>query len=339
MNKESIYDLFIKAYNNDKAFIKKWIVSWDYQIKRNKRDQKYSQKLPDDFLKYQGEKDLVKWMKWFLPVYPDYIGTERLQHLIHESIENDKRIISELGLEYDFSDYHLNVGLNNAHDFFIPQMIPAQERYKIKNVLDFGAGYGRQANLWSAASDSIYMAMDAIPNSYCLQNVYFHKLGKPVYDYAENPSDFKFDNDKKGIYHLPTWRYDLIPDNSFDLVICLQVLPELNSILVKAMLRQFNRILKPGGMLYIRDNAYSWKPAGKVNVENFLQHNNFVLEYKAHVIDNIDIVGVPRLWRKTDPKVTASQMYNFNHKMKQFVIDADAFFGGRLKRVKNKISK
>ena len=246
-----------------------------------------------------------------------------------------------MGLDYDFSDYHLNVGLNNAHDFYIPQMYPVQERYKIKNVLDFGAGYGRQANLWSTITDGIYMAMDAIPNSYCLQHLYFKQLGKPVYDYVENPSDFTFNNDKKGIYHIPTWRYDLIPDNSFDLVLCVQVLPELNSKLVKTMIKQFNRILKPGGMLYIRDNAYSWKPAGKVNVDNFLQNNNFVLEFKPHVIDKVDILGVPRIWRKVDPEVSKSQMYSFKQKANQFLIDVDAFSGNRLSKLvkKNKNKK
>ena len=334
MVKENIYNLFIDSFSRDKKHFHKWLISWDYQIKRNKRNKKYSQELPHDFLDYQGKQDLVKWMKWFLPLYPDYFGAEHLQNLINESLENDKRIISELELDYDFSDYHLNIGLNNAHDFFIPHMYPVQERYEIKNVLDFGAGYGRQANLWSNISDGIYLAMDAIPNSYCLQNLYLKNLGKPVYDYVENPADFKFENDKKGIYHLPTWRCDLLPDNSFDLVICVQVLPELNSKLVKTMLSQFNRILKPGGMLYIRDNTYSWKPAGKINVDTYLQNNNFVLEFKPHVIDMIDIIGIPRIWRKIDPKVQDSQKFGAKQKMKQFIVDIDTFLGGKLSKIK-----
>ena len=339
MNKDNIYDLFTKSYLKDKAYIKKWIISWDYQTKRNKRNQKYNNDLPEDFFNYKGKEDILKWMKWALPVYPDYVGSEYLQKHIDFSLENDKRIINELGLEYDFSNYHLNIGLNNAHDFFIPQMYPVPEKNKIKNVLDFGAGYGRQANLWSSRTDSIYAAMDAIPNSYCTQNLYLKNLGKPFYDYIENPTDFSFNNDKKGIYHLPTWRYDLIPDNSFDLVICIQVLPELGSKLVKTMLTQFNRILKPGGMLYLRDNAYSWKPAGKINVENFLLENNFVLEFKAHVVDMVDIVGIPRLWRKIDTEVKNSQSFGFNQKVNQLIIDIDAYSGGRLRKIKNKIKK
>ncbi len=339
MGKENIIDLFKDSYAKDKKYIKKWLVSWAYQIKRNQKNQKYEDTLPDDFYKFQGKQDLVKWMKWFLPKYPDYIGTEHLQNLINASLENDKKIIKELELDYDFSDYHLNIGLNNAHDFYIPQMYPVQERYKIKNVLDFGAGYGRQANLWSSVNDSIYLAMDAIPNAYCLQNLYLKNLGKPFNDYIENPEGFEFHNDKKGIYHIPTWRYDLIPDNSFDLVLCVQVLPELNSKLVKTMMLQFQRILKPGGVLYIRDNTYSWKPAGKVDVDKFLQKNNFVLEFKPHVIDKVDIIGVPRIWRKIDPEVRNSQLYSFNQKMNQFLKDADTFSGGRLSKLKKSIKK
>lgn len=336
---KNIYRLFTERLSNDSQYIKKWLVSWDYQIKRNKRNRKYDNELPDDFYKFGGPQDLIKWMKWFLPEYPDYIKTEQLHNLIDESRKNDQRILKEIGLDHDFSDYHLNVGLNNAHDFFIPQMYPVQERYKIKNVLDFGAGYGRQANLWSSVNDGIYLAMDAVPNSYCLQNLYLRNIGKPLYDYIENPSDFKFDKNKKGLYHLPTWRYDLIPDNSFDLVLCVQVLPELNSKLVKEMILQFNRILKPGGMLYIRDNAYSWKPAGKVNVDRFLRNNNFALEFKAHVIDKGDILGVPRIWRKIDPEVLNSQKYSFNNKVAQFISDADTFTGGRMSRIKKTVKK
>lgn len=336
-NNINLYDLFVDCLSKDKKYIKRWIVSWDYQIKRNQRNLKYDDNLPDDFFNYAGRQDLIKWMKWFSPVYPDYIGPGHLQNLIKESLGNDKRIIEEIGLDYDFSDYHDNIALNNAHDYFIPHMYPVQERYKIQNVLDFGAGYGRQANLWSTKTDGIYLAMDAIPNSYCLQNLYYKNLGKPLFDYIENPDGFSFQEDKKGIYHLPTWRYDLIPDNSFDLVMCVQVLPELNSKLVKTMLAQFRRILKPGGMLYIRDNAYSWKPAGKINVEKFLMRHNFVLEFKPHVIDKVDIVGVPRIWRKIDPAVMNSQKFSLDHKINQWIIDLDTFTGGRLRKIKNVI--
>jgi len=92
-------------------------------------------------------------------------------------------------------------------------------------------------------------------------------------------------------------------------------------------------------MLYIRDNAYSWKPAGKVNVEKCLKKNNFTLECKPHVIDKVDIFGVPRIWRKTDPEVMNSQLFGFDHKINQLLIDIDAFSGGNLRKIKNLIRK
>lgn len=329
---------FLEVFKNDSSYIKSWLVAWDYQVKRKKRKASYNGEQPSDFFSYAGPQDLVKWMKWFNPVYPNCYDTAITQPLIDESLVNDKKIISSLGLDYDFSNYHQNVGINNAHDFMLPQCYPVPERYKIKTVLDFGAGYGRQANLWSTKiKDVTYIGMDAIPNSYTLQNLYYKQLGPNVYDYVEDPKSFKFEASKKGIYHLPTWRSDLIPDNSLDMVMCVQVLPELNSTLVKHMFLEFKRMLKPGGMLYIRDHYEIWKPAGKMDIDAFLIRNGYQLEFKAHIILEKDLHGIPKIWRKADPAVVASQTMTLNSKIKQAIEDVDTLSGGLVRKVAKKI--
>ncbi|MFI5151032.1 MAG: class I SAM-dependent methyltransferase [Bacteroidia bacterium] len=329
---------FRKIFENDKSFMESWLVAWDYQNKRSKQKSAYKNEQPSDFFNYNGPADLPKWMRWFMPEYTDYLPKEITAPLLAKSLETDTKIISGLGLQYDFSSYAKNVGINNVHDYLFPNFYPVPERNRIKNIIDFGAGYGRQANLWaSGKTEGIFLGMDAIPNSYCLQNLYYHQLGRPVYDYVEDPKSFKIDSSKSGIYHLPTWRYDLLPDNTFDLIMFVQVLPELNSKLIRTMMKVFHRVLKPGGAIYIRDHASIWKPAGKMDVAGFLAENGFVLEFQPHLILDGDIHGIPRIWRKIDPEVQQSQTRTFEHKKQQLVEDLDSLTGGALKSIVKKI--
>jgi SAM-dependent methyltransferase len=335
---QDIQKKFLEVFNSDKPkYIKDWLVSWDYQVKRKKRNVQYDSSLPSDFFAYNGPDDLVKWMNWFASEYTNYLPANLINPLIEKSLSNDKAALSKLGLTYDFGDHYTKrIGLNNAHDFLIPAMYPVPERYKVKNVLDFGAGYGRQANLWSENAENIYIGMDAIPNSYCLQHIYYSNLGRPFYEYISNPADFKISNEKKGIYHVPTWRYDLIPDNFIDMVMAVQVFQELSSKLVSKMLVEFHRVLKPGGMLYIRDHGETWKPAGKMNIDEFLLSHGYTLEFKPHIVLDGDLHGIPRIWRKNDPKVIDSQKPNFKTKVRQLLEDVDALAGGKLSKMRSK---
>jgi SAM-dependent methyltransferase len=179
---------------------------------------------------------------------------------------------------------------------------PVHKRNQIKNVFDFGAGYVRQANLWSKQEGVTYVGMNVVPSSYCNRN-----LGVPYYDYIDNPERFEIINNKKGVYLLPTWRYELLPDNFFYLVVCIQVLSEMNGKLAKKMIKEFYRILKPGGVLYLRDpGPFLHKAANKVNIDKYIVENGFSLEFEPYLIRDVDLQSFPRIWRKYDPVVEAS---------------------------------
>lgn len=333
----TIRDKFISAFEKDKSYMHNWLVSWDYQKQLKKRKYAYDNLL-DDFFTFSGKEDLPRWMNWFEKDYPDYTQSPEIEKLSLKSLENERKIFKQLELPFDETNYLKRVGLHNAHDFFLPQSYPVAARYKIKNVLDFGAGYGRQSNLWSGnRNDGMYVGVDAIESSYCLQNLYYHSISDKVNDYIENPEGFKFDKNYQGIVHVPTWRFDLIPDQSMDLVMCVQVLPELNSKLIRFIMEQFKRVLKAGGMLYIRDHAYTWKPAGQINVEKLLVDLGFNLEFKAHIINDTDLHGIPRIWRNVDEEVKKAQTMDIKAKAKLIYNNADAMTGGLLKKVTSKL--
>ncbi len=328
---------FNDALARDRERAPEWMTRWDYQEGLKKRKRTYEDGVVNDFFTFGGAPDLLKWMSWFRADYPDYIKDQRITELVNASRANDERITRALSLELDKSFYDKRVGLNNAHDHLLPQSYPVPERARIRAVLDFGAGYGRQANLWATQDpDLCYIGMDAIVNSYCLQHLYYNGLGVPVSDYIDAPSTFSFQH-KPGIQHIPTWRSDLVPDGSVDLVMCVQVLPELNSRLVRHMLGEFHRMLKPGGALYIRDHAYTWKPTDTFDVEQHLGTNGFDLEFRAHIINDVELHGIPRIWRKALPEVIASRTRTWKQKLDQAVVDVDTITGGGFKRTLKKL--
>ena len=269
---ENIEEFLRKAYEKDKdKYIKKWIVSWDYQDKRIKKRINYPDGFPSEFYHYNGPNELVKWLNWTSNYEkPDYFTKEKLEPLIKISKKYDFQLMAKFSLEFDSQKYEERIGRYNAQDYLFQNLYPIPERYRINHILDFGPGYGRQSNIWSQKNKNlVYVGMDAIPLSYCLQHLYYSHLGLPYSDYVLNPSTFKI-SEKSGIFHLPTWRYDLLPDSFFDLIICIQVLKELNPKLVRHLIKHFYRVLKPGGGLYIRDNPV-WKPVYKIDMNKYLE--------------------------------------------------------------------
>jgi SAM-dependent methyltransferase len=286
------------------------MVTWEYQDINVKRNQKYPDDLPNDFYQYNGPNEITKWFNWIShQKKPDYFRKAELSPLIELSKKYDYKLLDKFSLEFEKRKYEEFIGRYNAQDYLFQNGYRTPERYKINKILDFGAGYGRQSNIWTQKrKDIIFVGMDAIPLPYCLQHLYYSHLDFPYYEYVIKPSNFRIDK-KSGIYHLPTWRCDLLPKSFFDMVICVQVLQELNIKLLKYVIDIIHNVLKPGGCLYIRDDD-NWKPTHRLNLNKYLPKKGFVLEYKPHLKHNIDIHGVPRIWRKIDPKVINSQYRN-----------------------------
>ncbi len=174
--------------------------------------------------------------------------------LVAQSRAFDQRVLPELWSRITPEQYDTYIGRWNAGDFFFPNAYPVPKRFENINVLDFGAGYGRQLNLWSTVPNVVYAAMDIIRKPYLSQSLYFHRSGIPLHEYVLDPKGFSI-ADEHGIYHVPAWRWDLVPDNFFDLVLAIFVLPELNSTTLSRVLEHFARVLKPGGALFIRDHG------------------------------------------------------------------------------------
>ncbi len=331
-----IFRKFRAAYEADQErYIKKWLVSWEYQEKRIKRNVNYAGGLPQNFYEYNGIQDLETWFSWteYEPK-PNFFPMELVGPLAEKSRQYDEKVFSHYGLNIDMEGYDTDLGIYNGQDYIFANYYPGKNDSNRVNVLDFGAGYGRQANLWSQNDrDLLYVAMDAIPLSYCLQNKYYQLADLPLYDYVDDRDGFKVDDEQRGIYHLPTWRADLLPDNFFDRIVVVQVLPELNATLVKHAIKIFHRVLKPHGALYIRDHGSSWRPGHTLDTDKVLRETGFALEYQAYLRDREEIHGIPRIWRKKDPVVEEQRTVSGKQKLKEMAINFDAATNGKVKRL------
>lgn len=196
----------------------------------------------------------------------------------------------------------LPVDYINAEDFAFQTLGGLNPPKNKMCVMDFGAGMGRQVNIWSQrVSDLSWIAVDAIEMAYMAQRFHFSNVPDlPLVDYIDAPDSFEFDG-RPAIRHLPTWRMDRIPENSVDLVLAVQVLPEIREDLVFWLLDRFGKILRPGGAIFIRDHDLHFLPGHAVDIEAELAARGYVREYRAYAQDRVDLHGIPRLWRKPNP--------------------------------------
>jgi SAM-dependent methyltransferase len=261
------------------------------------------------FYHYVGPRHVRRYMGWIDKFdYPDWFA-DRVAPLAAISEDRDRAALTALGLADDGIDLNA-IGRYNAQDYLLQRFYPMPESMAPRTILDFGAGHGRQANLAFHEGDSTtetLIAVDGIPGSYLTQRAYYAGLGLRCADYIEarvRGRDFDFAEraEANQVLHLPTWRLDLIPDDSVDLALLVQVLNELPRPLVMRALREISRVLKPGGALYIRDRIQGHRP-NDMPMERLLLANGFMLEFSPAVREVDQIHGLPRIWRKLDPSL------------------------------------
>ncbi len=180
--------------------------------------------------------------------------------------------------------------------------IQLPKRLQPRNILEIGAGYGRQINLWRKTKNLIFCSLEAVEAQYIAQNQYYSYVDElKLNEYFDNPKNFKIQN-LPGIYHLPTWRMDLLPENFFDYVIAVQVLQELGAELIEKLLEIFCKCIKPGGAIYVRDNDLEWVPGHKLDLHKILPDLGFEIEFRPILKNKHDTLGLPRIYRKPEIK-------------------------------------
>ena len=134
-----------------------------------------------------------------------------------------------------------------------------------RRVLDIGPGAGRHMiNLFlrSNGPQNSYVGVEAIGLPYVMQNMVSGILtlqdSKLVFrdqiDYEHGRLHFKVPEDLPGgsIWHLPLWRADVLPEKTFDLILCNYVLDEVAAHDFDRIADILSRCLAPEGLVYCR---------------------------------------------------------------------------------------
>lgn len=254
--------------------------------------------------RFRGPDEVIEWMENALAAdRGGYLPAAVRAPLVSLSREFDARVFSALGRGIPNELYDKHIGQWNADDFYYANAYAVPDRQKVRTLLDFGAGYGRQLNLWHQKIENLrYIAIDVIRKPYLCQSAYFDFFDLPLNEYVLDPSGFGV-RDAAGVYHLPAWRWDLIPDNSVDMILAIMVLPELHADTLYRTLDQFQRVLRPSGGLFVRDHGLVVKSANTEDIAAALAKRGFVLEFRPYVKDQSDLRGIPRVWRMRDPAI------------------------------------
>ncbi len=249
----------------------------------------------EDFI---GAEHLARMFGWIENShFPNFVQDRAFDDSIALAAERDRNALIAAGLDPAGRNI-ANVALYNAQDYRFQTFLPVPERQRIRTFVDFGAGHGRQANLWFALPNSLdaFIAIDATPAPYLTQILYYRLLGLEVEDYLVRGEQWKVLPRPGTVHHLPSWRLDMIADQSVDLICAVQVLRELSKPMLVHALTAFRRMLKPGGSLYIRDH-FGFHSVNQVDLDRLLLAFGFVVEWQPNVVDRVDVHGIPRIWR------------------------------------------
>ncbi|HEY1614805.1 MAG TPA: class I SAM-dependent methyltransferase [Rhizomicrobium sp.] len=296
---------FLEVVERDKAshIADQALLHWLFVDRLHARNERVEM----NFYGFDGRSHLKKFFQWQRKTeMADFLPAQLVDPLIKRSCERDTQCLARLDLSVPDKIVE-SIARYNAQDFVFQRAYPLPEAMRPRVVLDFGAGFGRMANLafGAGASDvQLLIAVDAIPGPYLTQKVYYEGLGLEVAEYIDaSPAfDFRRESARHQLIHIPTWRLDLIPDNSVDLVCCVQVLKELPGEVLIFALRHFSRILKARGAIYIRDHEQYHHP-NQMPVNELLLSSGFALEFRPMLHDRVEIHGLPRIWRKFDSKL------------------------------------
>ena len=124
-------------------------------------------------MEHNSEEDIVSYLvNWNKRRNLHYF--DAAPELVAQSHAVTNRVFTELGrTQSELPDYSepMIVDYYNAEDYVFQNPYPDTDRTTVTRVLDFGAGFGRQLNMWSQnVPKLVFCGMDAIEGGYLTQN-------------------------------------------------------------------------------------------------------------------------------------------------------------------------
>lgn len=262
--------------------------------------------------RYEGPPDLLHWIadrfdrldrgelsgarsRSFWRAEPTFIPHR--DELLARSAASHERLLTALGADYG-PDFHHPQDVYNVQDFHYCTSIGSG----IRTVVDYGAGYARQSFLYATTlDDARYVCVDAIEQPYMVQRWVLAQLELGRWDYVDDPDaderSFGRTFEQPGAFHVPSWRLDLLPAGSVDLVLFVWSLYEMSGAAAAAAVAACDRLVRLGGYVYVRDVPHS--VSYRFDPERRLRAAGFEIVYESRTIAGDDLHGRQRLYRRT----------------------------------------
>ncbi len=267
--------------------------------------------------------------KMELPIYrlPGLAGLLYYFSMFYEEYPTPREILTD---DYEIMRRHLERTIGDCFRHYFPflegevynnyinctSLVRAQDYAYIKTYaginqkhirhIDIGPGLGTHA-VWSREGfDSSYFGVAAIPFSYKNQRYFFNYVAKNYYDLvametfnvAENNIKDILHSNQPAIYHVPSWKFPLIDDNSIDLVTATWVLNEVTFAGILWLMSNCMRVLKTKGVVYIRDSNRPKPKRHNVKYDELLTNHGFKKIHQLDVENRVNFHGVPRIYEK-----------------------------------------
>ena len=181
--------------------------------------------------------------------------------------------VDELGLVdqyFDFTDdWHCRDDHQTISDlgtmWDINLMTSCLESFGVNSptIVEIGGGFGRLAEAFFSVYPAPikYVMVDSVPASLMYAYLYLKKalIGKKVGIYCRDDRDMR-DYD---VYIVPSWHFEKINQQTYDLAINVQSMQEMHQHHVDYYFSLLNRITRQGGLIYLcnrRDHRFkgSW---------------------------------------------------------------------------------
>jgi len=208
-----------------------------------------------------------------------------------------------------FDKYIDCTALIRAQDYSIIRSLCHDLKSPI-NHLDIGPGLGSHAIYSLMEFESCYYAIEASPHSYSAQRNFFrflsHKYGFYLdvvecesYDLSQSLiSELVNENMTYRIKHIPSWHFDIVKDQSIDLITATWVLNEVSLAGILWLMSHAMRVLRNKGYFYIRDSSRLKPLRHSIDYDELLTKMGFKEVERIQVRNRVDFYGVPRVYQK-----------------------------------------
>ncbi|MFY2509943.1 putative sugar O-methyltransferase [Vibrio pectenicida] len=188
----------------------------------------------------------------------DFIGSEGLKPIDKQQrtlYEKYFEAVDNLNLRFHLDDGAIATDYGSVMDINLINTFSKNYRDGTFKVCEVGGGYGRLARVFSNFyKDAVkYVLVDSVPVSIMFSYLYLSdqcpdaKIG-----FYYNGDDF--DLDKYDIYIIPSWHFERLNNEKYDIAVNIESMQEMNFDEIQRFMSIFDRCVKDDGTIYLSNS-------------------------------------------------------------------------------------